>query len=1445
MTIGTPVTQIAEPIYMFGAYVESFTSNVGYGAESSTMQMTLVEDPENVKQAVDPLTDLPLYLDSNGNTTTTVTDTPVMIEDPVVIEHEAIELDDGGKPVRDGSGNIISNTIAGFPPVGTVCQFSFQGFEFVGVFQRWQYSETLSGRKYDVTFESPAKLLEGVQVIVGEFEGTVFNENYWFRPNLNTKFTSQINNVLNPFAILENYSFGGHFGKSDTNKQGFLVSKLLGMIEQITAGEHTYDNPNGPSEDTLTNDDDEELIGSPITFGDTQMLIDFKDLASKLPVDFRIKGPILNINDLVNQCMEIIVHDYVSVIDPILTQVLTGYGPGIVANPQYANVMKNGVVPTQYDSDDNVIGPVVTFKYLDKREQPQPGVVQELVDNAAKGNTLVSRDNGLEYADVVTQKLMLGDDATRVWEAGFEHLIPVYGKDNDGNWLTGAGFGDSDFVPVLRGSGRIHRATVMELRAAMSGYQTWVLYHYMGQYYGYSTISNQFMSGYDLEAWQFAEVFQNTFNGVGWAAGLNGVNHRNINDAVANFARNQRRFGSVLSYWMGDEDDGSQADGLFNDVLNVATNYYGRTYFVLLPVEPGGIENNIRFLNDYDTESAWEMADAGWDPDFRVSDPDGYTDEGLLKAVAAYFPNTTIPITKDFSSIERIVPYHLSGPVAGFSVMNGALNVEVENKIYWRNNPGYQQNNNPYDDVSAMVHVTCPFVSEWDSYAVLRGSVLAGFSDFFSNIQGRSTGPSWQANWLSRDRKTGTPSDTDYGIDQYTMWMDGTATPSSNISRLKFMPKAVRPFKISLPQKSNRYTWGPWYKYSSKRGKAEVEQNSQLRPEVFGSFAMLDKAAFALTDVALADPYATESGSVELAEFPQYNIAERFNTNGPYVTSMDVSVGTGGLTTRYQFSTWTRNFGKIAKYNVDKIARINKEKIKRLKSGGGLGAGSAKSLAGSSPQANAPMFGVRDPQIATMNEGDTIWKTGTIIPKVPTLSAAGNRFGKSQFVMSNNNATTLQFAYGAPMQTGETAYDITFGCTDEQIFSPVGIRRKPNLADNAIDLELLDIRRGLFPAERKLRDLRANDGDEQEIAQVEDQINNFNNQLDEAGAKREILPYVRKAQENFNITGVNDTFGKATLFGNASVNERTHVDVRPTAYSLDPYFLPTTVDFVAVNRNNYAWLTDPNKANHLDLSTESGTLLNNNTADVRTYGLRGPLLLSGWGYDIAGMPVPGNLDGFFDPPDPAQHRGSWKTGPVDLMWDDERQVWTGGLSFVEGVLKTSIGYPESVDKPNTEGRAVIRRRVRNDQVVNKRIQDENALAAAAEAIAVWDKDVDVDQDGNPDEELKRGGANDLPVPGRKNTAGNGEKWRDQETKTAFINNRNDDAQDAELGRGLYEWKNLEEEVIITNRDPSLSASVETAEQNGYDIYVMLVRVNYEWRPVWVSCDNISADERGF
>ena len=455
-----------------------------------------------------------------------------------------------------------------------------------------------------------------------------------------------------------------------------------------------------------------------------------------------------------------------------------------------------------------------------------------------------------------------------------------------------------------------------------------------------------------------------------------------------------------------------------------------------------------------------------------------------------------------------------------------------------------------------------------------------------------------------------------------------------------------------------------------------------MRPEVFGgNMAKLDEAAFALADVSLANLYATEAGTVELAEFPRHNYAERFNENGPYVTSMDVGVGVGGITTTYQFSTWTRNFGKIAKYNIDRIARINKNKIKRLK-----GASSG------------PHFPTKQFSSSTTNQpsradkqNETIFLQGSLVPSIPNLNAAVNPGTQSTWSMVSTPATNLHQYHGEDVKfynSTEKNYDLMFGCTMEQIFSPVGI--KQNAPQDPND---------------------------------------------------DPFPYIVEHKTPKNIDGEEDTQGTATLWLG---------DVRPVAQSLDPYFSPPTTDFSAVYMNDYNWFANDNSM-HLENYSYSPR---NVADDIRTYGLRGPILLSGWGYDLAGMPVPAENDlmnGQFYPANPALNRGWWKSGPVDLMWDDERQVWAGGLSFVEGKLLTDIEPATDPELPDTTGTAQIYRRQHN---------------------------------GNE-----------------------------------------------------YQWKNNGEVVTITNRDPSLKVSVEEALNSGYDPYVMLVRINYEWRVVYVSCDN--------
>ena len=141
--------------------------------------------------------------------------------------------------------------------------------------------------------------------------------------------------------------------------------------------------------------------------------------------------------------------------------------------------------------------------------------------------------------------------------------------------------------------------------------------------------------------------------------------------------------------------------------------------------------------------------------------------------------------------------------------------------------------------------------------------------------------------------------------------------------------------------------------------------------------------------------------------------------------------------------------------------------------------------------------------------------------------------------------------------------------------------------------------------------------------------------------------------------------------------------------------------------------------------------------------------MCGWGYDIASMPTPA------DDTDPTQfnlatprNRSLWKTGPVDLMWDDERQVWCGGLLMVEGVLSADLQKPVNTESPTTASVELYRS-----------INGE------------W-------------------------------TGGKPRKGPDGQSGAT-------------------------EEIVLVNRDTSLEARAGA--------YVLAVRINYEWRPLVVTC----------
>ena len=73
-------------------------------------------------------------------------------------------------------------------------------------------------------------------------------------------------------------------------------------------------------------------------------------------------------------------------------------------------------------------------------------------------------------------------------------------------------------------------------------------------------------------------------------------------------------------------------------------------------------------------------------------------------------------------------------------------------------------------------------------------------------------------------------------------------------------------------------------------------------------------------------------------------------------------------------------------------------------------------------------------------------------------------------------------------------------------------------------------------------------------------------------------------------------------------------------------------------------------------------------------GLRGPIILVGWGFDICAKPIPGV--GYTFVPNHRRRSDTWKSGPIDLRWNETTKTWQPPPAILEGTSDTDW-CPES------------------------------------------------------------------------------------------------------------------------------------------------------------------------
>lgn len=785
---------------MFGCLVQSVSSSVGWGGNSSTCDLVLVEDPEN---------------DYRWNP----------------------------------------------PEVGSACYFQYKGFYFGGIFTRWTYSNTTSGRTYKVLLESPAKLLDGVQVIMDGFEGTEYNfdggDRYnRFRPSSqNPNITTEVNNVYNALGHFENYTFGGLFGRADTNSVGFPARKLLETIQLLSCPEENLD----------------AAFAHNCVFGEQEYYkIDLSKLIAVAPDNYRFSGTTQNLNSLISDVTELVQNDY------FVT---------VVANDEDTLLDEDGL-PKQ--GGDILLDPVITIETIDKGEAPTAGVVEALVDGFTTGGSLMSSSVGQELTDDTTQKIVLGGPASRmVTRQTIQTGFPIWAKKSDSKYMfdfqqnrTSLSYQDRNKIPVWVDPFSFfsdYEATVFELRMATGGRDSWQTF---------KVFESVAKGTYEDDPWCVdIEIDEGTLQAL--AAGNRGAM------SLASTSLITAKKGFDLEYAENYIKTAKEyTDKIWAAVQNTANNFYGKMFALEMPEEPGGVQNNIRFITeDQKYETSWEAVDSAYDNANRFRD-------------VAFFDNS--------GRTKTYVEWSYS-PLRDFSVLGSQY-------------AGYSGN---------------MFAQNTDTLANIgRGVASTGCSieksAYFFNVRGPMR-PFVVMNAGTQIKEYDKITTPDFGLTVLANYFFNIYIPPENYmgpgkpnTQIAIPPNIVPPFSFGVAQQSNRYVWGPWIGGELK-GKSEVISDDSLVPESFGGVDLMNQAGEALAKVGNAALAATETGYVELAEFPAYNIAERFAGGGPYVTDMSFTIDSGGFKTTYKFNTWTPQFGKLAKYNIDRIARINKASLELAK----------------------------------------------------------------------------------------------------------------------------------------------------------------------------------------------------------------------------------------------------------------------------------------------------------------------------------------------------------------------------------------------------------------------------------------------------------------------------------------------------------------------------------
>jgi hypothetical protein len=966
------------------------------------------------------------------------------------------------------------------PTMGSPVSFSYDGWNFHGILQEYKRKYGQDGNPIiDVQLQSPTELLDGVQLILQDYTGGTYG----------------LPNLYNIYGYLETV-FG--FGGSLSNDTGLPWKYVRDSFIQLQ-------------------------YQSPINFRGSRYICTPFWGTNILPDYYRVAGDSISLLGFIDDICSTAGYDYHITLEPVTSY----FSPSLAARLRALSINYVIVTALVRRFGTVAVGAIDTFV------------------NSTDG--AVSKDQGYELRNEVTEKFVVGGPANPLYfqEQNYtdndyysdDVILPYWGN----NYLDELSIGEGDFNgetgheytfaidgrPIYIQTGHRglvnYRTDLAEMHAALAGQDAWEMF---------------------LTLWDGEEdsVHYEKATIMDIPGRLNEdfiVMLRDARDNGPDSLKKTRPINvaptdSLKQNHIEEEKKKKTLTKIYSYIHKFASEYYGKKFMVRIPFVAAALESGTNYI-----KTSLEPTDTGYVEEafWAVRAVDGYmpynvekftTQENKIYCYARFNNmddverededgNPVLTSIRSKFALDKLSPQsYIIDQEPNLSAGNMRERLFVKSSI---SSTIVFENPITLTYPRVIITLDAPVPDNVDNYELGHTGMLAELAYFLDegNLKDEEI-DDWVTNFGSL-----------FGND--FIWKARTANYNM-------------PDMAAVPLKSNIERYGPWYAptvWTVIPGKMDFEIDESLVPWNYGGFAGMINAGSAKAADALSGQQVYETGSVEFPGVPGISLGGALITNGPIITDINCNVGENGVTTTYRMQTWSYQFGRLGKYNVDRMNRYNKMFQEHRK-------------------AFRKLYGYREPlEITFFNYSNSEERLN---------SNTGD----------GDDSTTM---IGADIITRGEGSEKTVKC---------------NVAGMTTGKLIKTIKDAVYSTKAGIS-------------------------LDGIFA-----PFT-------NNTSADDDFPKFED-------------------PVDGANSPTSADYV---------ITGQVAANFVEGSSVPSTLSNeDSTPDkIRSIGLKAPIVVGGWGFDINGDAVPTD-DNYVNRAD------TWKVGPLDIRWDDDRKLWTAGDITVAG-----------------------------------------------------------------------------------------------------------------------------------------------------------------------------------